>query len=215
MTTLAIVPARTGSKGIPNKNFRVLNGKPLWRHAVDVGFASCDHTVLSTDSRAKLERVAVVPRPRRLARDDTPMLDVVIHALEWSVLDCDVIVLLQPTQPLRKASHVHAALDVLERSDADSVVSVVEIPAHYSPDFALRVDDGKLVSFNGTLPTRRQDCRKAYSRDGTVYAVRRETVLAGSLYGKTCLPLVIPHSESCNLDTEEDWQRAEEMVCHA
>jgi CMP-N-acetylneuraminic acid synthetase len=123
----------------------------------------------------------------------------------------DAVVLLQPTQPLRRPEHVHAALRLLEETGADSVASVVRIPPHYSPDYAMTVKEGRLMPFlAGRERTRRQDTRPAYSRDGTVYVMRREVILGGSLYGN-CQPLLIPHSESVNLDTEDDWQRAEEM----
>jgi CMP-N-acetylneuraminic acid synthetase len=99
----------------------------------------------------------------------------------------------------------------------DSVVSVVEIPAHYGPDLAVQIVNGRLVSFLGrdlgAGLTRRQDAKRYYSRDGTVYAMRRETTVAmGTLYGSRAVPLVIPRSESLNLDDEEDWQRAEALA---
>ena len=145
------------------------------------------------------------------------MLPVVQHALS-TLTDLSLtytpptyVVLLQPTQPLRTADHVIAAINMLDDTLADSVVSVVKIPEHYSPDYAVRVDSGRLNLYLPDGPSRRQDARSAYSRDGTVYAVRREAVERGTLYGTDCRALVIPASQSVNLDSPEDWERAEAM----
>jgi len=221
MKTLALVPARKNSKGIPGKNTRNFNGIPLLSWAVRVGLATCERTAVSTDdemTRRILPRgVDFIRRPKELAVDRAPMLPVIQHALlelAQRGMEFETVVLLQPTQPLRTRKHVEMALRLLKTSRADSVVSVVEIPAHYSPDFAMRVEGGALIPYLGVEPpTRRQDCRRAYSRDGTVYAVKTDVVLAGSLYGNA-VPLVIPESESVNIDTEDDWRRAEMMVSH-
>jgi CMP-N-acetylneuraminic acid synthetase len=107
------------------------------------------------------------------------------------------------------------AVELLQETGADSVVSVVPIPAHLSPDYAMRIDDGRLVPFlpHGAEVRRRQDARPAYSRDGTVYAVRRD-VLVGQhdLYGADCRPLVLSPDESINLDMPADWEQAERML---
>ena len=88
----------------------------------------------------------------------------------------DIIVLLQPTSPLRRPAHVREAVELLRESGADSVVTVVELPRHLSPDYVMRIEDGVLRPFlpEGARVTRRQDARPAYSRDGTVYACRRD-----------------------------------------
>ena len=222
MTTAALIPARAGSKGIVGKNTRPFNGAPLLSWAVMVGLKTCEQTWVSTDdekTRRILPRgVGFIKRPKALATDTASMLPVIQHALlamAQKGFEPEVVVLLQPTQPLRTVKHVKMGLRLLETSGADSVVSVVEVPAHYSPDFAMKVENGALVPYlDRDMPTRRQDCRKAYSRDGTVYALKADVVLSGDLYGNA-VPLVIPADESCNLDSEDDWSRAEMMVSHA
>ena len=117
-------------------------------------------------------------RPAALAADDTPMVPVIEHALAeiarhgWSP---DIVVLLQPTSPLRRPDHIRDAVAMLRETEADSVVTVVELPRHLSPDYVMRIDGGRLKPFlpEGARVTRRQDARPAYSRDGTVYAFRR------------------------------------------
>ncbi|MCB9111291.1 MAG: acylneuraminate cytidylyltransferase family protein [Anaerolineales bacterium] len=222
---LGIIPARGGSKGIPGKNIRLLNGKPLIYYAAKAAYQSelIDRLILTTDSVEIAEAGKIlgieVPfiRPAELARDDTPMLPVIEHALQFMEAQGwqpDTILLLQPTAPLRKAEHIRTAIKMLVDLKCDSVVSVVEVPRHFAPDFVLRLEDGKLKPFlDGPLVTRRQDAHPAYSRDGTIYAFRRDMfVLKHNIYGDDCRPLIIPGDQSCNLDTMDDWQEAEKMI---
>lgn len=223
---LAIVPARGGSKGVPGKNVRKLAGRTLLDYtalaARDSGVI--DRLVLSTDSaeiadagrRAGME----VPfmRPSALAQDDTPMVPVVQHAIDalaaggWTT---EVIVLLQPTSPLRRPSHVRDAVTMLQETKADSVVSVIELPRHLSPDYVMRIEDGVLRPFldDGARVTRRQDARPAYSRDGTVYACWRTTLERfGDIYGERCQPLMLDAADSLSIDSLADWAEAERRL---
>jgi len=223
---LAIVPARGGSKGVPGKNVRLLGGRTLLEYTAAAArdAAVIDRIVVSTDSEevAAAGRAAglEVPflRPAALAQDDTPMLPVIRHAIDevtragWTP---ELVVLLQPTSPLRRPDHVARAVDLLRSSGADSVVTVVEVPKHLSPDYVMRIDGGVLRPFlpEGERVTRRQDVRPAYSRDGTVYAFRRDTLdRCGSIYGDDCRPLIIDARESLSIDTPEDWAAAEKIL---
>jgi CMP-N-acetylneuraminic acid synthetase len=223
---LALVPARGGSKGIPDKNLRRLGGRPLLAYAASAASASgvVDRLVLSTDSAAIAEegrRLGLeVPfvRPAELAGDDTPMVPVVEHAvasLERAGWSPEVIVLLQPTSPLRTPEHVRKAVEQLRDSKADSVVTVVELPRHHSPDYVMRIEDERLVPFlsEGARVTRRQDARPAFVRDGTVYAFWRRTLQAtGTIYGAVCKPFILSARESMTLDTPDDWDEAERRL---
>jgi CMP-N-acetylneuraminic acid synthetase len=223
---LAIVPARSGSKGVPGKNTRALAGQSLLERTARVAQASAviDRIVLTTDSEeiASLgTRVGLeVPfmRPLSLAQDDTPMLPVVRHAV-GEVMRAgwvpELIVLLQPTSPLRTPQHIRDAVTMLSDSGADSVVSVVEIPKHLSPDYVMRIDGGVLKPFlpEGAAVSRRQDARPAYSRDGTVYAFRRQTLdRFGTIYGDNCRPLLIERQDSLSIDSPADWEAAERIL---
>ena len=223
---LAIVPARSGSKGVPGKNIRALAGRSLLEHTAKAaqGSGVIDRMVLTTDSeeiasvgrRAGLE----VPfmRPSSLALDETPMLPVVRHAVGeisrggWTP---EFIVLLQPTSPLRTPDHIRNAVAMLRSSGADSVVTVVELPKHLSPDYVMRIDEGVLKPFlpEGAVVARRQDARPAYSRDGTVYAFRRDTLdRFGTIYGKDCRPLIVDSEDSLSIDSQADWDTAERIL---
>jgi CMP-N-acetylneuraminic acid synthetase len=223
---LALIPARGGSTGLPDKNIRPLGGHTLLAYAVKAAQASgvIDRIVLSTDSdriAAEGRRIGIeVPfmRPADLARDDTPMLPVIEHAVGfveqhgWSP---EAIVLLQPTSPLRRPDHIRSAVDELRASNADSVVTVVALPKHLSPDYVMRIDRGRLVPFlpEGSSIGRRQDARPAYVRDGTVYAFWRRTLRdTNSIYGQDCRPIVLPASDSLTIDTQDDWDEAERRI---
>lgn len=223
---LGLVPARGGSKGVPGKNIRPLAGRTLLDYAAAAARDSgvVDRLVLSTDAPeiADAGRLAglEVPflRPEAMAQDDTPMLAVVRHALAALGADGwtpEIVVLLQPTSPLRRPEHVRAAVALLAQSGADSVVTVVPVPAHLSPDYVMRVDGGRLRPFlaDGHRVTRRQDARPAFYRDGTVYAFRRTTVeRTGGIYGDDCRPLIVDAEVSLSIDTPADWAEAERRL---
>lgn len=239
---LALIPARSGSKGIPHKNFKPLAGKTPVDRALDVALACGIDAVLTTDRGGMIMefvdqlgterpvRRQVLLRPPELAQDDTPMIAVVQHALGQIPGPPDqIIVLLQPTQPLRKPGHVTQAIALLEDSGADSVVSVVELPPTHHFDWQLVIhggslyhpaNDGETLRYVGDTstswrrrPVRRQDLERVYIRDGTVYAFRRAMVVEGGhLYGQDVRPLIIPPEDTCPLDTEADWAEAERRL---
>jgi CMP-N,N'-diacetyllegionaminic acid synthase len=220
---LGIIPARGGSKGIPNKNLRPLAGRPLLAYAAEAAMASgvINRLVLSTDSEAIAELGTdlgiEVPfmRPAELAKDDSPMLPVLQHAvneIETSGWQVDIIVLLQPTSPMRKPKHIADAVNLLTREKSDSVVSVIEIPDAFSPQKALHLHKNHLrfLSPEAKSITRRQQLETFYAREGTVYAVWRDVLLGkDGLYGDYCLPLILNRDESLSIDSEADWEEAE------
>lgn len=222
---LAIVPARSGSQGIPNKNWKPLVGVSPVTRAIECAqaalisherYLSNESIVVSADDCQDLPTFwRWLQRPPELAQDDTPMIAVVQHVLEQIPGPPDQqIVLLQPTQPLRTYEHVTRALALLT-PDVDSVVSVVELPqTHAAVNHAFIATDGTLVqSWDTFTPTRRQDCGHSYIRDGSCYAFWRKTVeQQGSLYGARVVPLIVPREYTCSLDTESDWREAERRL---
>lgn len=247
---IAIIPARSGSKGIPSKNFLPLAGgrSPLERAiacAAEAGIharlVTTDHWPLPVGGFVRNRKdeslqpfvdghsgTKYLARPAELAQDDTPMIDVVRHALDQVPgAPDDIVLLVQPTQPLRQPKHLQAAIQLLQDSGADrvvSVVSVVEVPLTHSPWLQLELDgNGQLRPWDYQSLTNwseiaecpigtRQACPPSFIRDGTVYAVRRSTVAEGALYGRHCLPLLIPAEETCPLDTPADWLDAERRL---
>lgn len=223
---LVLIPARGGSKGVLRKNLRPLGGRTLIErtHATVKASGLSARVVLSTDDpEIQAHGLAIgidAPflRPEELSGDRSPMIDVVLHALDYC-RDTDgwepsAVMLLQPTSPLRKSEHLVKAMTLLE--DHDSVCSVIPIPITFCPDYAMRIDaDGRLDYFTelGRTIKRRQDVRPAYSREGTLY-LTRTTVLREhrDFYGPDCAALVLDPADSLSIDTESDWELAERRL---
>ncbi len=222
---VGLIPARGGSKGVPLKNSRPLAGRSLVERAVECGRASgvLSEILLSTDDpaiaqqgrRAGLE----VPflRPAEIARDDTPMIDVALHAVDWLAAqgrEPDVVLLLQPTSPLRAPEHLRRAVALL--GDNDAVCSVIPLPKDMCPDYVMRITEtGFLDHFltDGPRYTRRQDVRQAYKRDGTVFLTRVSVLRQHrDFYGSRCVPLVLQPSESLSIDSPDQWDLAERLL---
>jgi CMP-N,N'-diacetyllegionaminic acid synthase len=222
---LGVIPARGGSKGIPNKNLTLLGGRPLLAYTADAVTESTllTRTIVSTDD-ARIADCARsmgldVPfmRPPALAGDDVPMLPVLQHALETLEADgftADIVVLLQPTSPLRRGEHIDAAVTWLQRAGGDSVVSVVEVPHQFNPTSVMRIEGGLLKPFlDGPTATRRQDKPHVYARNGpAVLATRVEVIKEGSLYGRQSWPLVMSAEDSLDIDTAWDLRLVESVL---
>jgi CMP-N,N'-diacetyllegionaminic acid synthase len=231
MRVLGIITARGGSKGIPGKNLKLLSGRPLLDYSIDAANDTpLDRLILSTEDKKIAEAARTlgceVPfmRPAELARDDTPHLPVIQHAVKWlqdhEGYRADVVLTLQPTSPLRSAADIAAALRMLELSDADSVVSVSEVTAHAHPMRMLKVDDQGFATLFATGEpvrnriNRRQDLPKAWVMNGAIYACRTEVLFAAapSLYGDRVVAYPMPAERSISIDDLEDWEAAERAI---
>ncbi len=227
MRVLGLVPARGGSKGIPHKNLRLLAGKPLLAYTAKaaLGAKRLDRVLLSTDDPEIVELGqqcglwSPFLRPANLARDDTPMFPVVLHALDWlqdQGEQYDAVCLLQPTSPLRRSSDIDGCIDLCEQSGADCVLSVLPVPDRHNPHWVYFLDEGgfmQLALGDGEPVPRRQELPQAYHREGSVYVCRVEVMRRrGSLYGHQILPYMLTPAQSINLDEEADWQRAERLL---
>jgi CMP-N,N'-diacetyllegionaminic acid synthase len=229
LTTWAIIPARGGSKGIPRKNIKRLGDKPVLQYTAEQAQAAglIDRIIVSTED-PEIAQVAQdvgleVPflRPSKLAQDHTPTIDAVLYTLEKlleqsDITAPDIILLLQPTFPFRNSRHLSEAIRLLaENSQADSLVSVSPMPHHYSPFYAMTLDEGRVnYLFPGQQYTRRQDQPQTFYRNGVIYATRLMTLLnKRHLEGDYILSLVVEDAPSLiNLDTPQDWQAAEQML---
>ncbi|HEC12896.1 MAG TPA: acylneuraminate cytidylyltransferase family protein [Acidiferrobacteraceae bacterium] len=216
---LGLIPARGGSKGVPGKNTRVVAGKPLIAHAIDCGnrCPSIDSLIVSTDSQEIADVAsywggeAPFIRPADLALDSSPMLPVMQHALKWveekSGNKVDLLVLLDPTAPLRKVEDVEGAIKLLRTSDACAVISGNQ--AHRNPYFNMVQRDGdyvRLVASCNRSIDRRQDAPDVYDLNTVVWVYSRESLLvdAKRVPEKTGL-YEIPVERSVDLDTEADF----------
>lgn len=227
MRVLGVVTARGGSKGIPRKNIRLLCGKPLLQYTAEAALAAhgLARVILSTDDeeiadvgrRCGLE----VPflRPAELARDDTPTVPVLQHAVRWLEEHgdrYDAICLLQPTNPLRRPKDIDGCIALLRDSGADAVVTMLPVPAEYNPHWVFfRGEDGafRLSTGETTIIPRRQELPPAYHREGSVYVTRRDVLMhQNSLYGARLLGFIMEPEACVNIDTCDDWMRAEQML---
>jgi CMP-N-acetylneuraminic acid synthetase len=227
MRVLGLIPARGGSKGVPRKNIKLLCGRPLLAYTADAALASrCLSRVILSTEDAVIAGVGKdcgleVPflRPAELARDETPMLPVAQHAvrfLEERGDHFDAVCLLQPTNPLRTADDIDACIALLESCDADAVVTTLRVPDEHNPHWVYFPDSqGCLrLSTGETAPIpRRQDLPPAFHREGSVYVTRRETLMErNSFYGARLLGYEMNADCSVNIDTPEDWLRAEKLI---
>jgi N-acylneuraminate cytidylyltransferase len=219
MNVLGLIPARGGSKGLPGKNIRPMQGRPLIGWSIECARRSgvVSSIVVSTDdgdiAAAAAAEGAPAPfvRPARIAGDATPMIDVIAHAIAFE-RDAgrapDIVALLQPTSPLRSPRHVREAVETLRTGDADSAVGVAPVPLHLCPDYVMRIEHGRLVNFlpEGAGVRRRQDVRRAWYRDGTIYAFRTASFERhGDIYGAACAPQEIEPERSGTIDTLDDF----------
>ncbi len=230
---LGIIVARGGSKGIPGKNIKELNNKPLIAYTINSARESgiFDKIILSTDDKEIADvgnQYGVeVPfiRPDELARDNTPTLPVLQHAVKWlkenENLDFDYVSILQPTAPLRQPHHLKEAWGMLQDKKADSVVGVVEIPGHYSPYWAeVKNEEGLGELFMGgpikKRILRRQDFpKKAYAHNGAIYIFKTKLLFNEedpNFYGDEVVLYEMDPKYSVNLDEPEDWLLAEQAI---
>lgn len=223
MKVFGIIPARGGSKAIPNKNLVPLLNKPLLSYTCEAAHQSCrlSRIILSTDNEeiAEVGRSCGIDvpflRPPELAQDETPMLDVLRHALAWAREEGDepcAVVLLQPTSPLRRAEHIDGAIDLFLSSQADTVVSVVQVPHQYGPASLLQIDsNGQLYPYmDQPIVLRRQEKPKYYARNGPAVLVIKPQVLeAGQLYGNIVRPFEMECADSVDIDVKDDVALAE------
>lgn len=228
MKILALIPARAGSKGVPNKNSKLLGEKPLIVYTIEAALqcTEIDELTVSTDGEeiAEISRAngAKVPflRPENLATDKSPSIDTVIHAVEFYAekgQHFDAVCLLQPTCPFRTANDISAAIRNFKNQTADSLISVREVPHEFNPHWTFKADEnGQFLSIatgEKDIISRRQELPKAYHRDGSIYIVKTDVLLKSrSLYGEKIAFHTSENPVHINIDTLADWTKAEAFL---
>ncbi len=226
MKVLGVIPARGGSKGVIDKNITLVDGQPLISYTINSARESTllTRAVVTTDSPRIAEisqsfEGTVIMRPAELAQDDTPIIPVIKHALEVSQEQYgehyDMVVLLQPTSPIRHGTDIDNALNILiEHADCDAVISVVPMQDIH-PARMYHVDnDMKMQALNPQLEaTRRQDIEPVYYRNGAIYAIRTEVLLEkNSLMVSKKRAYIMPLERLVNIDDERDMHIANVLV---
>ena len=220
--TLVIIPARGGSKGIPDKNVKELGGKPLIQYSVAVARAHFpdDNICVSTDSeriKAVAEELDLsVPflRPAHLATDTASTYEVLLHALnyyETRSRHFEKILLLQPTSPFREERHLEEAITCYNHNEVDMIVSVGV--AHHNPYFSLFEEnaDGYLTKSKASDSQRRQDIPPVYYYNGSIYVINVATLRQKPLHQFERIKKYIMDEKYCfDIDTPMDW-----LICEA
>ena len=222
---LAVIPARSGSKGVPGKNKRLLDGKPLFEHSVIEAKKSnyIDKLVVSTDDEEIInycikQDYDYIRRPEDLAQDGSSVVDALIHAHNnVKEFTPDIIVMLQPTTPFRKVKDIDRAIKTIIFEDCDSVVSVHEAPNHLNPHWVRKIKDGRLIPYleedDDNPHIMRQDLPSVYWRNGQIYIIKSKVLLEKKdLYGEVCMPYIMKKGYNVNIDEETDFLLAEKIV---
>lgn len=220
---LYVTLARAGSKGVPDKHTRLLGNKTVieWTieavknciHKGDYAVSSDDYLVLSI---ARHHKATGIVRPAYLARDDTPTLPALTHAVKTMEQTkgrrYKYVIEVRATSPFKTSDDIDACIDLLIRSDADSVIGVAPLEDHHPMRIKWLDEDGRIRDFIPEPESgRRQDCQpKAYIRNGTIYALRTPIE---KLFGhENSIGYVMPPERSVNIDTELDWKLCQLMT---
>jgi len=227
-STIAIIPARGGSKGLPGKNLRVLAGLPLIAHSIRFAqmCPEIGRCIVSTDSdeiaRAARDAKGDVPflRPAELAQDSTPMLPVLqdavgkVESMEGKRYES--VVLLQPTSPFRLPEDVSRALEIIGQDRQAAGVVAVSIPSFNPKVVCVEEKNGYLEwAFGTRLYTRRQEAPPVYRINGVLYVWRRDYLMrcsADQLYAAPHRLLTIPEERALDIDSLHDFQVCEALV---
>lgn len=218
MNILACIPARGGSKSIPKKNIHPFNGKPLLAHAIEQALAipAINRTVVSSDSREILEiaedyGAQAICRPADIAGDAAKIDDAIVHALDVLATDGyhpDIVVLLQPTSPLRTPQTVERAIAAFQERFAsyDSLMPVAET----SNKLGIIENDRFIAQYPPGV--QRQELRSQYYDCGTVHIFKPELLRKGRFFGDIIYPFVVPFPENLDVDTVHDIRLAEYLL---
>lgn len=222
MKFLAIIPARSGSKGIKDKNITNFFHKPLiyWTIQSAIKCKFIDKVIVSTDSK-KIKDISIkygaeVPffRPKKYSDDKAKTLDAVNYTVKKLEKDksyfADYIVTLQPTSPLRKKKNIEEAINmILNDKKADSLVSCVNVPHNFSPE-SLMISNGKYIKSlsKNKKVDRRQEKKKFIARNGAAIYITKRSKVGRYIFGGRIIPYFMSLIESIDIDCEDDLRLA-------
>lgn len=221
---IALIPARKGSKRVPGKNTRLLNGKPLVEYSIRHAMAakSVSEVVVSTDDD-DVKKIAssfgcrIITRPAELADDAATTVSIIRHSLDVLRAEAsvpDYVVLLQPTVPIRASGSIDEAVALLTSTGCDSVISHVRVD-YFHPNRMKRIEDGRVRPYSEPEieGVGRDKLPPAYYRDGSIYAMRAGLPLEkNTLFGDDVRAIVHDRKFMINIDDERDWQLAEILI---
>tara|TARA_Y100000589_G_scaffold264148_1_gene254762 strand:- start:1206 stop:1889 length:684 start_codon:yes stop_codon:yes gene_type:complete len=217
MKLAALIPARGGSKGIPNKNSKLFKGKPLiqWTISQALNSEYIDRVIVLTDNSkiAEISRNcgAEIPflRPSYLATDFSPIIETIIYALD-KLPEISDLILLQPTSPLRRLSDIKNIVDLRNIHQRESAVSVCEISEY--PQWMFRLENNFMSNYlpQEKLSKRRQDLENLYILNGAIYlSTKKHLIDHKNFISEKTLPYVMNKEYSVDIDDQIDWEYAE------
>jgi len=224
---LGLIPARGGSKGLPRKNIKPLLGKPLIAWTIEQALASkyLDRVVVSTDDKeiaeiSKKYRADIsFIRPKELAEDNAKRIEVVLHTIDWfrendKRKQYDLIMLLQPTSPLRNSEDIDKAIELLFLKEAKAIVSVCEVDHH--PLWANTLSkDGSMKDFirKEIMNKNRQELPIFYRLNGAIYLAYCDYIKEQeSFFGENTFAYIMPRERSIDIDDEIDFELVEILI---
>jgi len=218
---VAIIPARGGSKRIPRKNIKDFYGKPLIAYSIEVALESnfFDKVVVSTDDKeiadiAQKYGAEVIVRPKELADDYTGTGDVIDHAIEYlkqNGEEFDFVCTIYATAPFLQSQYLKEGFEKLKNSDAINAFSATTMPFPIQRTFKLN-DNGRCEMFTPEYySSRSQDLEEAYQDAGQFYWSKIGQKSDEIFFGKDTVPIILPRYLVQDIDTLEDWKRAEIM----
>ncbi|MFC1768269.1 cytidylyltransferase domain-containing protein [Nanoarchaeota archaeon] len=221
---LGIIPQRKGSKGLPGKGTIDLNGKAVIEYTLSSAKKASliDKIIVSTDddkvsSISSKWDVDVVNRPPEIAQDDTPMIDVIKHSIEYFKNKgeiFDTVVLLQPTSPLRKNDDINKAITQFKDKDAKSLISMGEV-SHENPYISFTINNGIIEPFlkEKNNFTRRQELPKVFFPYGLIFIAKTKDLLEkGSFYMENTIPYFIERWQCYEIDDIHDLKAIEAIM---
>ena len=222
MAILGIIPARAGSKRIPNKNKKTFYGKPLISYIIEEAVRSSrldtvvvnsnDEDILSIAS--SYENIIPLRRPEEISQDHSKAIEYVHHTIEYfnnKGINFEVVVILQPTSPLTLSTDIDKTIQLLENTNADSSVSIVEL-AHAINPLKMKVLDGdKLLPYlekeRGRMSA--DELPKIFIRNCSIYASKIEIIEQGMIIGEDCRGYIMPEERSIDINSPMDFEFAE------
>ncbi len=220
-TFLAIIPARGGSKRLPRKNILDLNGKPLIAYTIDAGLKSkyIDKVIVTSDDSeilhiSKKFGAETIERPNELASDIATTFDTIEHTIK-NIEKYDFIVLLQPTSPLRTSQHIDESIELLDKKNADAIISVCEM--EHSPLWSNTLqNDNNMVGFlkKSILNKRSQDLDTYYRINGGIYICEVNQLLEAKTFflSKNIFAYMMNRKSSIDIDESIDFKIAQTLI---
>ena len=212
---LIIIPARSGSKRLPKKNVKQLNGKPLIAYSIEYAQKNIPNSdiIVSTDDEEIADisnkfGAVVQKRPASLSEDETPTIDVLQYVIKQVDNQYDFVVLLQPTNPLRPDNLFHNAWNTLLDTNEESLFTV-SLNHHKLG----KINNGVFMPTSYNFGERSQDLSPLYYENGLIYISSTSLIKKGILMNERSVPMIVNHTySSVDIDTELDWNWAEFLI---